>query len=150
MTDPVQEDWDGKVREYLEAVGRHATADPNSLDISPLTALIQKGYDWHRDILPAVAGRARTLTKPVSPRYFVPIISEQHQIPEKPKPEQREETEWVPDTDPRWAKVGVGRKAMPTKDHPGEKGGYIPVSELAGLMPPLPKFLDRSASPEAA
>jgi hypothetical protein len=58
----------------LQAAGVHR---PSSMDISPILALIEEGYDIDRDIVPAIKRMALAAKGPISSwRFFVPGIKQ--------------------------------------------------------------------------
>ena len=96
---------DDRLEDQLRQAAGLVDATANGLeDLSPIFALLDKGYDLDKDILPRLrAGRGRN---PSSWRYFVRGIEEARAANAaiKPKPESRivEAVAWVTTDDQRW------------------------------------------------
>lgn len=135
-------------REISEA----AAGRVESADTSPILALIDKGYDLAKDILPVIRARTAKAAKPIgSWRYFVPAIEEARAangaIKQSTSGTPSAPATWVPAESPQWAAAAeryqrekrkklIARGSM---EHPG-LGAFVPAAwMLAGReFPPAP------------
>ncbi len=138
----------GEVRR-VEAALREAAgkAAPANADITPVWALLEKGYQLARDILPVVRARAAGKNAPLASwRYFVPAIVEAKQlgdgIPANARDTAGEAVVWLAASDPRWPLASDRGKrergkpllALRSKYENG-LGAFVPEAWLAALNP---------------
>lgn len=94
-------------RELFDAANISENPSPALLNISPIAALIDKGYSLSGDILPVIRSiAARGKTKPTTWTYFVTAITENKTkngaVPAKPQQQTGPPQTWVTNEDPRW------------------------------------------------
>lgn len=149
-TTPPDLEFERKKREYADCLGDLQHTE-GALDITPLTALQAKGYDWSKDILQPIRERiasGKPLPILTSASYWKPMLRERHAIPEKPKAEPVRETTWIGVDDDRWPDLAelearrTGKPCQPieSKHHDG-KGRYFDSDLVAGV---IPAFLRRA------
>lgn len=134
-----QSEADRITDELDAAAGERA---PNDLDISPILALIAKGYDLAGDILPVVRERAAKAQKRISSwRYFVPAIQEARASNGAIKPKENgtpsQPQTWVPRESPMWVAAAARYRAERGKDllaigshHGTGVGAFVPKAWL--------------------
>lgn len=107
--EPVSEErtkLDGLERELRSAAGLEADPSPALLDLSPITALLDKGYSLANDVLPKLReAKARGKTGR-SWRYYLASITENKTanaaIAPKPQTTPSAPVAWVCEDDSRW------------------------------------------------
>lgn len=102
--------------ELFEAANISENPSPALLNISPIKALIDKGFSLTGDILPVIRSiTARGKTKPTTWAYFVAAITENKTsngaLPAKSTPSQGPPQIWVTEDDPRWTDLCARWKA---------------------------------------
>lgn len=133
---------DIEVRLY-EAINLDGDPPPSLRDISPILALLDKGYDLDVDVLPKLRAITAKGKRGRSWNYYLPSITEGHEataaIPAKAQPPPATPLVWVTEDDPRWpafrarhvSEKGRTPVAMGSKHETGI-GSYFPV-EWAGV-----------------
>lgn len=144
--------------ECRDAAGLTDDSSSGLCDLSPLTALLDAGYDLRTDILPKLrAGKAKG-AKPRSWQYFVPAITEANEkraaIPKQERAEPHSEIQvshgLYRDLAERYEREkGKPPIALPSKADSGVKASMFPdkwIAEARATMPPIPESLKRPAA----
>lgn len=130
---------DNLEEELREASGQQANPSPSLLDLSPIVALIDKGYSLHNDILPRLRAAAGQGKRPSTWAYYVPMITEGKSRTDAitPKAQAPPPHVWVPSDSPLWPHVSERwqhTKGKPLKPYASKheigNGAYIPSTWL--------------------
>ena len=126
-----------------EAAGLQNDPSPSLMDLSPIVALIDKGWDLAGDILPVIRAKARPGVR--TWRYFVPAIEQSktanERIAAKPEAVVVAAVGWVHTEQPEWGELAERFKRERGKPPPamGSRAGligqgwYFPAEWIAEL-----------------
>ena len=126
--------------EIREAAGLENDPSPSLLDLSPMLTLLDKGYDFSRDILPSLRAAKAKGRKGSTWRYYVPAIEQAKSANDAIQPAPavtmvaEPKTVWLREDDPQWplvcnavfAKTGKPVRAGGSRNQAG-LGAYVPV-----------------------
>jgi uncharacterized protein YdaU (DUF1376 family) len=124
---------DALERQLREAAGLENHPAPALFDLSPIKALIAKGYSLENDVLPKLRDAKARGKSGRSWSYYVPSITEAHEaaarIAPKPQAPVADAAVWITEDDPRWARAAL----LYAESHDGKKPRAYGSRHQAGL-----------------
>ncbi len=143
-------EWFDQVEaECREAAGLSESPDPMLADVSPIVMLIDKGFDFARDILPKLRAAKAANKRGRTWAYYVAAIVEgkaaNGRISPKTNPGKEPPPVWITDEDPLWPFVAENWRKAKGKPPPilagshGNvgRGWHFPAEMIPAQAPPV-------------